>query len=178
MARERRLRSLIRRLTPCAAAAASLVLLLGGCLFIPDPVGERPSYVRDVGGKHSKKPIRVGVTTRDEVIAHFSGPAVTPQAVPPNKPLYYSWTEPAGTWIGTCYPGWPTRPPERDRTRVAAFYFDERGVLRAHRVQSNDEETEQVPLQHDAPPTRAPPATSPSTSDADVDQFWNTKQSR
>jgi hypothetical protein len=111
---------------------------LAGCLYIPQS-GPKPAFVTDVGGKHSNKPIRIGASTRDDVLRRFD-PGGRPEYFPRNDPLYFNWTEPAGTWVGACYPGWPTRPPDRQRGRVAAFYFDERGVLRAHKIDPRIEE--------------------------------------
>src|SRR5688500_11195061 len=121
------------RLTAALLLIVLAVAALHGCLYIPRSSG-LPDVADAVGDAESNKPIRVGVSTREDVLDRFG----SRYNVGPHENIRYTWEELKGQWVGLCYPGWPEGA--RYRTRSATFHFDDRGVLKDHNIRTERED--------------------------------------
>jgi hypothetical protein len=122
-----------RRLVRPVALLALGIWLLQGCLFIPtfNAVKEGENLSKKLGDAASRRPIRIGVTTRDQVVAILGPP---PFVRPDGTAAAYDWTVTNGIWV------WPLcfTAYAQEGKRALVLGFDESGVVRSYRVEKRD----------------------------------------
>ena len=102
--------------------------LLQGCLYIPTfnaPLSEDPS--KQVGGEHSRKPLRVNGATRDDVERVLGMPE---RVNVDGTEIVYGWEARKGIWV---YPLFFQTETD-DQRRALLLRFDEHGMLRSYDV--------------------------------------------
>ena len=104
-------------------------LLLGGCFFIPtfnSPVNGPPP-IEKVGQAKSRKPVRVGATSREQVLTILGPPAAQTSD---GRVLAYTWEVLRGIWV------WPLcfMIEQRPGARTLVLRFDDGGVLQSYEV--------------------------------------------
>lgn len=127
------LRHCIRILPPLFLIALGL-WLLSGCIYIPtfDSVKQGRNASKEVGDARSKKPLRVGLASRDEVLRILGQP---PLITEDRSKFAYTWEVTRGVWImPLCF---DTRSIEGHRMLVLSF--DSAGILRDFGVKKSDE---------------------------------------
>lgn len=124
----------VRHVLMPGALLAVGVWLLAGCIFIPTfnkvDKGDR-NYSKKVGDAGSRKPLRVGRATRDQVM-RLLGP---PELVSPDgRRAAYEWHVTNGIWIfPLCF-----RAVVQRGERTLFLDFDESGVLRGFHISKID----------------------------------------
>lgn len=122
----------LRVLVPILLSAWG-VGLLSGCLFIPtfDKVIQGEDVAKRVGDAKSGLPVRVGLTTRDDVVRLLGMPHF---GSPDGRQAVYAWKVRNGVFVWPlcfhAYGGFGARGLE--------LRFDEAGVLRQSRVLKQD----------------------------------------
>ncbi len=123
-------------------AASTIIFLglmvLGGCyFFVPrfNATIQGKDVSSEVGDSKSKRPLRVGIATRQQVEALLGPAAYRDES---GHRLGYSWTVCNGTWIYPfCFQGF-----DQDGTRGLLLEFDQNDILKDFRVVSMDEKRE------------------------------------
>lgn len=107
-------------------------LMLGGCFFVPTfnaPVNGPPP-VEKVGDAKSRKPIRVGTASREEVLNVLGPPNARTDD---GRVMAYTWAVRRGYWV------WPLcfMADPRYGGRTLVLRFDTDGVLDSYEVLAN-----------------------------------------
>ena len=108
--------------------------LLEGCLFIPTfnklKPGDR-NAAADVGEATAHRPLRVGTSTRDDVMRVLGPPAF---ARPDWSAIAYQWRVTNGIWV------WPLcfSAYSQEGKRMLIVEFDSAGMLRSFRVEKQN----------------------------------------
>ena len=120
-----------RVLNVLTALSLLLCVAAGGCIYIPAPDSPRgrgaPNPHRLIGGSTSKKPVRPGAVTRDQVVERFGKPYWQD---PGGQAVIYTFRMDAGYWVVIPFGVWRS-----DRLVAARFEFAQDGVLDAVRVE-------------------------------------------
>ena len=146
------------------------VCLLQGCLFIPtfDKLKSGKDVSKAVGDANSRKRLRVGVSTLDDVIAVLGPPHY---ATPDRSEVAYVWTVTNGIWVWPfCFTAYP-----QEGKRALVLDFD-RGLLRSYRVEKMNGNwytptvtwfpvrERMLPFTMPPPPGSSPPAAPPPSA--------------
>ena len=118
----------VRVLIPILLSACGFSML-SGCFFIPtfDKVVEGENVARQVGGRESDRAVRVGHTSRDEVVRRLGQPDF---ASPDGTQAVYRWQVRNGVYV------WPLcfHAYGRFGGRALALRFDRAGVLEGFEI--------------------------------------------
>jgi hypothetical protein len=109
------------------------VAALSGCLFIPtgEKVVSGNDVAADVGDAKSKKPVRVGSATREDVVRALGEPEYASES---RDRVLYTWRIHNGVWFyPLCFASDPNFA-----VRMIELRFDDAGVLRGFRLERVD----------------------------------------
>src|SRR5687767_5405683 len=124
-----------RRLLIPSVLAALGFGILSGCIYLPtsEKTVRGTNVSAKVGKRDSSKPIRIGVTSRDQILDIVGAPA---HASPDQTRLTYVWQVHSGVWFWPlCFflgPDAMTHP--QAGRRALTLSFDSRGILQAATV--------------------------------------------
>lgn len=132
-ARSERLRTPSLRVALPVVLIALGVAALSGCLFIPtgDKLVSGRDVADDVGDAKSKRPVRVGTATRDDVIRVLGQPEYATES---RDRVLYTWRVHNGVWF---YPLCFKADPNFGM-RLIELSFDDAGVLRGFQLKRSD----------------------------------------
>jgi hypothetical protein len=126
------MRTIVKKGLPPAIIAAVGVWLLAGCVFIPT-FNKRihgREVTRDVGKENSKKPLRLGRATRDDVLRLLGDP---PYWSPDGRRVAYTWTVLNGIWVWPlCFDSF-----NQEEARTLILTFDADDTLVSYRMTRN-----------------------------------------
>lgn len=117
-----------RVVIPCLIAVIGLMAITG-CFFVPtfNGVVEGDDAAAKIGDANSKKPLRIGTSTRDDVIRVLGPPE--PEVKGEGR-LLYTWKVQNGAWV------WPLcfSAAGQFGVRGLELNFDDSGTLRSCNV--------------------------------------------
>jgi hypothetical protein len=111
--------------TPGTLSTAMAVCLLGGCVLVPvSSDGPQPQ----IGGRSSSRPLRVGSSTRDDVVRVLGGAELLDR---PEVPMVYSYSV---QYEYRCLGFWPVPDYKTFQGRYLRVDFDRDGRLSGYKV--------------------------------------------
>jgi hypothetical protein len=113
------------------------LMVLTGCFFLPtfNVIDKGTNVAAKVGDARSKRPVRIGLATKQQIIAMFGKPPFTDDT---GRRIGYAWTVKNGIWI---YPFCFASSDQRG-DRGIELDFNENGILQGfHLVAADDRPT-------------------------------------